>query len=386
MIMKKSIICFLLFSITMHSQNQNMRDYQYDQEILNESGQRHGTLVQTSYLYDSLVYSHIYNNGKLVETTDYRFQIDNKKELIGVYKDDLPYEGYFVYENEFEIPEIDYYEKGIFKTKYTTTIMVMMEVEMTGMKPKMIKSIYKDQKLWQGLNHKGFKMDGSHLLATEYYENGTITNVDLWILAMHYAELVKLKFLPNGYEIYKETIIDPEGDPQNDKRPASILVQFTDIDNGNVSFSIDNKLIGKHKFSKQVVSKEMHLDPGIVIYSLTNDNTLLVTTKSNFESNIALDEQDYNPSIMVMIYQNLIYKSIPMFYATLENDYTEILKNYEETQKTILVLNKDKNPLIGYLIEKEDTYYKYSQYENSNVVATKSKLTLEEIKKLLFEE
>ncbi|WP_445456700.1 hypothetical protein [Flavobacterium sp. HNIBRBA15423] len=383
--MKKLFLC-ILFTTTLYSQNKNMRTYQYDQEILNKSGQRHGTLVQTSYLYDSLAYSHIYNNGKLVETTDYRFQIDNKKELVGKYKDDLPYEGYFVYENENEIAEIAYYEKGVFQFKYTTTIIEMMTPEMTGMKPKMIKNTYKEEQLWQGLNHKGYKMDGSTLLATEYYENGTITNVDLWILAIHYAELVKLKFLPNGYEIYKEAIIDPEGDPQNDKRPASILVQFTDIDNGNVSFSIDNKLIGKHQFSKQVVSKGMHLVPGVIIYSLANDNTLLVTTKSDFESNIALDEQDYNPSIMVMIYQNLIYKSIPMFYATLENDYTEILKNYEEIQKTILVLNKDKNPLNGYLIEKEDVYYKYSQYENSNVVATKNKLTLEEIRKLLFEE
>ncbi len=388
--MKKSIIRFLLFfTITINSQHIKMRDYHYDKEILNESGQRHGTLVLTSYLYDSLAYSHIYNNGTLIETTDYSFQIGNEKELVGKYKEGMPNEGYFVYENEFEIPEIDYYEKGVFQTKYTTTIMAMLEVEMTGMKPKMIKSIYKDQKLWQGLNHKGFKMDGSTLLATEYYENGAITNVDLWILAMHYAELIKIKFLPNGYEIYSEGKNDPEGDPETDTRPASIVVQFTETNNGNVSFSIANKLVAKYQFSKQDLLSKIDWVQKMIIYSLSEDDTILLTNKFNFEGDDKF-EKEYpysNKNIMLGFYTNLIYKAIPVLTPKKENDYLKIFDFKEETiENTFLIVNQEGKPFIGNYIEKEGATYRYSKYENSKVVATKNKLTLEEIKNLLFDE
>ena len=388
----KKYLCFYVFLLTLTINSQKIimnRDYQYDQEILNELGQRHGTLVQTSYIYDSLAYSHIYDNGELVATTDYRFQIEDKKELVGKYKDDLPYDGYFVYENEYEVAEIDYYEKGVFQFKYTTTIIEMMKPEMTGMKPKMIKNIYKEEQLWQGLNHKGFKMDGSNLLVTEYYENGVITNADLWILAIHYAELIKIKFLPNGYTIYTDPIIDPEGDPEMDKRAASIVVQFTDTNNGNVSFSIEDKLIGKYQFSKQNLSSKMDLMQKIIIYSLANDDTILLTNKFNFEAGDNLEEQDYfsNQNIMTGFYMSLIYEPIPMLNPTLENNYLAIIaSNEKRSEKTVLVINEDGKPFIGNCIEKEDEYYKYSKYENSNVVATKNKLTIEEIKDLLFDE
>lgn len=387
--MKKNILYFLLFSITMHSQNKNRRDYQYDQEILNESGQRHGTLVYTSYIDDAIDYSHVYNNGELLETTDYRFQIDNKKELVGKYKEDLPYEGYFVYENEFEIPEIAYYEKSILLKKFTTTLMALLETEMTGIRPKMMETKYHDGKIWQGLNHKGYKMNGSSLLATEYYENGVITNVDLWILAMHYAELIKVKFLPNGYEIYSEGKNDPDGDPEMDTRPANIVVQFTDATNGNISFSIANKSIAKYQFSTQGLLSKTDWVQKMIIYSLSEDDTIVLTNKFNFEGDDKFEkEYSYsNKNIMLGFYTNLIYKPIPMLTPKKENDYLQVLEfNDEILEKTLLVLNEEGKPFLGSLIEKDGATYRYSKYENAKVVATKDKLSLEEIRKLLFDD
>ncbi|NHN26635.1 hypothetical protein FIA58_013195 [Flavobacterium jejuense] len=379
-----------LLTLSINSQNTTMnRDYQYDQEILNESGQRHGTLVQTSYIYDSLAYSHIYDNGELVVTTDYRFQIEDKKELVGKYKDDLPYDGYFVYENEYEIAEIDYYEKGVFQFKYTTTIIEMMKPEMTGMKPKMIKNIYKEEQLWQGLNHKSFKMDGSNLLVTEYYENGAITNVDLWILAMHYAQLIKIKFLPNGYTIYTDPIIDPEGDPEVDRRAASILVQFTDINDGKVSFSIDNKVIAKYQFSNQNISSKIDWMKKIMIYSLSDNDTILLTNKFNFEGDDRFEkEYSYsNKNIMLGFYTNLIYKPIPMLTPKNDNDYLKIFDFKEETiENRILIINEEGKPFMGTFIQKEGTTYTFSKYENYKVVVTKDNLSFKAIKELLFKE
>ncbi|VXB20346.1 conserved hypothetical protein [Flavobacterium sp. 9AF] len=368
-----------------------MENYQYDRELLNEKGQRHGTLVSTSYLFDGLAYSHIYENGVLMQTTDSRFQIGNEKELVGKYKEGMPFEGYFVSENELEIPEITYYEKGVFQTKYTTTIMALMEVEMTGIKPKMIKSTYKDQKLWQGIHHKGFKMDGSSLLATEYYENGVITNVDLWILAMHYAELIKIKFLPNGYEIYSEGKDDPEGDPETDTRPASIAVQFTDTnnDNGNVSFSIANKLVAKYQFSKQDLLSKIDWVQKMIIYSLSEDDTILLTNKFNFEGDDKF-EKEYpysNKNMMLGFYTNLIYKPIPIFTPKKDNDYLKIFDFKEETiENTFLIINEEGKPFMGTFIEKETVTYKLSKYENYKVVETKDQLSFEDIKRIWFVE
>lgn len=386
---KYILVSLLFFSITTHSQHNTMGNYEYDKEILNASGQRHGTLVYASILYGVLDYSHIYNNGALLQTTDFRFEIEGKKELVGKYKDDLPYDGYFVNENKYEIAEIDYYEKGIFQFKYTTTILAMMEPEMTGMKPKMIKNSYKNGKLTQGLNHKGYQMDGSNLLVTEYYENGAITHADLWLLAIHYAELIKIKFSPNGYEIYSESKSDTEGDPEMDTRSASIIVQFTDADNGNVSFSIENELIGKYQFCKKYLSSKIDLMQKIIIYSLTDDDTIVVTNKFNFEDGDNRQEQySYsNRNILTGFYMNSIYKPIPMFHSKKDNNYLQILEFSDSVmENTILILNEERKPFIGSYIEKEGKYYKYSKYEDSKVVASKNKLTIDDIKGLLFSE
>lgn len=389
--MKKTVLFFGLFIIltTVKAQQNTMRSYQYDQEILNESGQRHGTLVYTSYLFDGLAYKHHYENGVLLQTTDFRFQIEGQKELIGYFKANLPYEGYFVYENEFEIPEIAYYEKSILMKKYTTTITTVLETEMTGMKPKMTETVYKDGKIWQGLNHKGYKMDGSSLLATEYFEKGAIANVDVWILAMHYAELIKVKFIPNGYEIYSEGKNDPEGDPERDTRPASIMVQFSDVANGNVSFTIANKSIAKYQFSKQDLLSKIDSTQKMIIYSLSEDDTILLTNKFNFEGNDKFEEEySYsNKNIMAGFYTNLIYKPIPMLDPKKENDYLKILGfNDKILEKTLLVLNEEGKPFLGSFIEKVGATYRYSKYENTKVVAIKEKLSLEEIRKLLFDD
>ena len=381
------ITTFLLFfSLVTFSQHSNMRAYHYDQEILNESGQRHGTLVYTSYIDDTIDYSHVYNNGELLETTDYRFQIDNKKELVGKYKEDLPYEGYFVYENEFEIPEIAYYEKSILLKKFTTTLMTLLETEMTGIRPKMMETKYHNGKIWQGLNHKGYKMNGSSLLATEYYENGVITNVDLWILAMHYAELIKVKFLPNGYEIYSEGKNDPDGDPEMDTRPANIVVQFTDTTNGNVSFSIANKSIAKYQFSTQGLLSKIDWVQKMIIYSLSEDDTIVLTNKFNFEGDDKFEEEySYsNKNIMLGFYTNLIYKPIPMLTPKKENDYLQVLEfNDEILEKTLLVLNEEGKPVFGLWLEEKEGFFNFTRYKEGAIIDQGKQLTFHDIKKTL---
>lgn len=387
--MKKTVLFFGLFIIltTVKAQQNTMRSYQYDQEILNESGQRHGTLVYTSYLFDGLAYKHHYENGVLLQTTDFRFQIEGQKELIGYFKANLPYEGYFVYENEFEIPEIAYYEKSILMKKYTTTITTVLETEMTGMKPKMTETVYKEGKIWQGLNHKGYKMDGSSLLATEYFEKGAIANVDVWILAMHYAELIKVKFIPNGYEIYSEGKNDPEGDPERDTRPASIMVQFSDVANGNVSFTIANKSIAKFDFYQHALAKGIQALPGIISYSFIDNNTIEYTQKFNFGGEKdSTQEFSLNPNLISSIYYAILYQSIPKFKATSENDYTQIFNNETDNgHENLLFLKESGKPVFGLYLEEKEGVFNYTRYKEEVVWMQDKQLTFEEIKNVLFD-
>ena len=92
--MKNLILLFLLFVNVINAQNKNM-EYQYDKEILNSTGQRHGELIHTSY-DEKTEYKHFYKEGKLIEVKNYRYFLEGKRELFGRYKDGNPFEGYFV--------------------------------------------------------------------------------------------------------------------------------------------------------------------------------------------------------------------------------------------------------------------------------------------------
>ncbi|MDR7212091.1 hypothetical protein [Flavobacterium piscis] len=386
--MKKLLLLFLLFNSTIiNSQNKNMEtEYKYDQEKLNSAGQREGELIHTSY--DGIVdYRHLYKEGKLIWATHYRYSVEGIRPLVGKYKGGNPFDGYFVYKNELEIPIIDYYEKGTFTFQYTCSLLDLISSEGQEFNLKFTKTTFKDNKPQDGLVHSDeTKLGSSHLVASEYYKDGKITDVDIWIMAMHYAELIKLKFLPNGYKIYKEVMPNVE-DPVIDNKYRSITVEFKNPENGSILFEVENQLILKYDFSYTDLSKITKTSPGLLFYFLTNDK-IIVGQYTSQESNKELYEEAYgnNPNIISSIFERMYSQLLPYFSNAGNNDYSLII-GLDKRITTIPLYRDEKGSAItGFLIEKakESGYYNYIQYEDSKIISQKEALKLETLKELKF--
>ena len=385
--MKNLILLFLLFgNLIINAQNKNM-EYEYDQEKLNSAGQRESELIHTSY-DEKTEYKHLYKEGNLIEATNYRYFVEGKKELFGRYKDGNPFEGYFVYKNELEIPLIDYYENGVFMAQYTCSLLDLINYEGQEFNLKFTKTTYKNNKPYDGLFHKEeFRLDDAHLLASEYYKDGKITNVDLWIIAVHYAELIKLKFLPNGYTIYKESLPNVEDDAIDNKF-RSIKVEFQDSKNGNVVYEVENKLITKYSFSYADISQQIKPIAGFISYFFFNDNTVLMAQNYNLETDKKLYNEAYGPNsnLISRVFLVMNNQPIPYFSNQDNNDYSFVLDlDKRINTNAVLYLDEKGNPLRGFLIEKEkQDKYKYTQYEDSKVVSKKETLSLETLKESIL--
>ena len=386
--MKNLILSLLLFNIIiMSSQNKNVEN-EYDQEKVNNAGQRDGELIHTSY-DESIEYKHLYKEGKLIEATNYRYFVEGQRPLIGKYKNGNPFEGYFVYRNELEIPLIDYYQDGKFLAQYTCSLLDLISFEGQEFNLKFTKTIYKNNKPFDGLFHnEEFRLGNASLVASEYYKDGKITNVDFWIMAVHYAELIKLKFLPNGYTIYKESLPNVQ-DPEIDNKFRSIKVEFEDTKKGTVQFSVENQLITKYQFSYNDISQKIKPEKGFISYFLFHDNRILAAQNSTMEINNELYNEAYghNSNLISNVFLMMNNQPIPYFSNEVKNDYSLILELDKQIDThVILYLDEKGNPVRGFLIDQQETdKYKYIQYEDSKIVSQKQGLTFEAMKELILE-
>ena len=360
-------------------------EYEYDQEKTNTAGQRDGELVHTSY-DDKVEYKHLYNDGKLVEATNYRYFVEKTRPLIGKYKNGNPFEGYFVSINKLEIPLIDYYENGTFVAQYTCSLPDLIQHEGQEFNLKFTKTTFKDNKPQDGLVHSDeITLGSSHLVASEYYKDGKITNVDFWVMATHYAELFKLKFLPSGYKIYKESMPNVE-DPVIDNKYRSITVDFKNPQNGSVLFEAENQLILKYDFGYTDISKISGTSPGLLVYFLTNDK-IIVGQYTSQESNNELYEEAYgnNPNIISSIFETMNSKLLPYFSNTGQNDYSLIIGLDKHITTIPLYRDEKGNPITGFLIEQQSSnVYKYTQYKDSKIVSQKEALNLDNLKESIL--
>ena len=387
--MKNLILILFFINITIvTSQNKNMEiEYEYDQEKLNNYGEREGELIHTSY-DQKIEYRHLYQKGKLIQATNYRYWVEGIRPLIGKYQDEVPFEGYFVYISELEIPYIDYYENGIFKAKYNCSLLDAISNEGQEFNLKFTKTTYQNDKPQNGLVHKEeYRVENAHLLASEYYKDGKITNADFWVTATHYAELFKLKFLPNGYTIYKESLPNVE-DEAIDNKYRSITVAFDASKNGNILFEVENKLIMKYEFSYGDISHKIKPLNRFISYFFLNDNSILVAQSSNLETNNELynEAYGYNSNLISRVFMMITSQPIPYFSNEGNNDYSLLLDSDKEINtNAILVLDEKGNPINGFLIEQQSSnVYKYTQYEDSKIISQKEALSLESLKELIL--
>lgn len=385
--MKKLFITFLFLNYLIVNAQSKTMDFEYDKEITNSEGQRDGELVYTSY-DQRVAYKHLYKDGQLLKTTYYRFIIEGSRELAGNYKEEKPFDGYFVFINELEIPLVDYYEKGTLKAQYTCSLLDLITHEGQEFNLKFTKTTYINNKPQDGLIHRDkFEAEGATLLASEYYTDGKITNVDFWLMAMHYAELFKLKFLPNGYQIYKESLPNVQ-DPVIDNKFRSITVEFENPKKGNILFEVEKELITKYQFNYSDISEKRKPLAGFESYFFLKDNSILVGQYSNIETNQKLSDAIYNANsgLITKVFLMMSNQPIPYFSNSQENDYSFILNPDEQIEASaILHFDEKGNPSNGFLIEKEteSNTYKFIEYDNFTVVSEKQSLSLEALKELI---
>lgn len=386
--MKNLILLLLLFGNIINAQNKNM-EYEYDQEKINKSGKREGELIHTSY-DGNVEYRHFYKEGKLTEAINYRYSVEGIRPLTGKYKDGNPFEGYFFSRAESEIPEIDYYENGIFSARYTCSLLDLINNEGQEFNLKFIKTTYKNGKPQNGLVHKEqIRLEDAHLLASEYYKDSKITNVDFWVMAVHYAELFKLKFLPNGYTVYKESMPNVE-DEAIDNKFRSITVEFKDSKNGTMLYNVENESIIRYSFSYEDITQNIKPLAGFLSYFFFDDNTVLRSQNYNLETNKDLYNEAYGPNanLISRVFLMMNNQRVPYFSDEDENNYSLLLEPDKRIDtNAVLYLDEKGNPLRGFLIEQQSPgKYKYTQYKDSKIISEKDGLTLKNTKELILNE
>jgi hypothetical protein len=387
--MKKEMLLIAICITTfVNSQNSYMEfDYEYDQEKVNKNGQRDGELIHTTY-DDTVEYKHLYKDGELKEATHYRYSVEGIRPLEGKYKDGEPFNGYFVYRNNVEIPLIDYYRNGVFTAQYTCSLLDLIYSEGQEFNLKFVRSTYENNKPQEGLFHKeDMKVGDAHLVASEYYKDGKITDVDLWVMAMHYAELIKLKFLPNGYKIYKDAGPEVE-DEAIDTKNRSVTVNFADSKNGTVLFEVEDKIIIQYEFSYSELSAQRKPSGGFISYFFSNDNRILVAENTTVEINTELYNDIYggNSNLISQVFLMLTNQIVPQFSNAGDNNYSLLLQPDEEVETHIMLYMDEKgNPFRGYLIEQQGVdQYKYTQYLDSKITSKKENLSVETLKEQIL--
>ncbi|GAA0727096.1 hypothetical protein GCM10009430_34800 [Aquimarina litoralis] len=139
-----------------------------------------------------------------------------REKYKGIYKDGIPYEGYFP-KGDSEFPRVDYYEKGKLKFQYSLDIYQMTlneesaEIEATAemteeeynkylknrYKPRLnIKSTYKNEKIVNGYRYEEIKSG----LLTRKIKNAKTIALFVDVFAMHFYQ--RIKIILDGDRIY----------------------------------------------------------------------------------------------------------------------------------------------------------------------------------------
>lgn len=125
---------------------------------------------------------------------------DNPKDVYqGMFSKEKPYHGYFR-EGEGEIFTVDYYENGVKKYNYSLDILQHLydEEPFSGYRLKLdIKSIYRDNSIFNGLQHHYIK----DAVLVKCYQEGKLIGFYIDVFAIHYFNRISFEKKMDGIEI-----------------------------------------------------------------------------------------------------------------------------------------------------------------------------------------
>jgi len=298
----------------------------------------------------------IYKNDKKTGVEYSLFEIDGQTKQIGTYRNNIPYQGYFL-RNDFEFPILDYYENGIKKYQYSKGIYKnMKEIDFDWLIVP-FKSVYENNKIYTGAQ---YEQEDSAII-TRILEKGEIKAISLWVFAMHYANNIVLKKTSKGIEILE-------------------------ANNPSLKIVVDEESIALMYKKETIHQRKKNANP------LINKTDFFYFKKGKLESDVSWGfSRDDMEKMSDRWYDELksdflmdIYTKLPS-KNTVKSAFEIFGKVYIRKDKgskyiTRISYNEVGKPSEGILIEQKKNGFDVKQYIQNELKESKEIVTIDELK------
>lgn len=311
----------------------------------------------------SIEFFEFYENDKKTQVEYSFFEINGENKQIGVYKNDKPYEGYFLRPG-FAFPILDFYEKGIKKYQYSKRILK----DAIGLNAKQlmtpIRSIYKENEIYTGIK---YTVTGKYLFTDGLLENGQLNEVSISAFFLNEGISTTCKKVDNQLEITEY--------PKNDS--LKLIINEKEI-----SLVYNHTVLEKRKNEDIKNKREIYYFAGDTLKSYT----LWVLSEAaedkmwQYRNNDKLSSRE---SFLTTLYK----KSTPNIALNLKEFDTYFTRlhesiRFQEGIEKIGSLTYDElgKPNRGYIITQTNDLFDVKTYSNGVLKESKSELTKEELK------
>ena len=299
------------------------------------------------------------------------FEIDNKTKQVGVYKNEQPYDGYFLEDiDRIQFPILNYYKKGVKKYQYSLGFNRKAESETFESLEIPFKSTYKNNAIYSGIsyNYRNFGKGGVGYIFNKL-KKGKIQEVCIWAFAINYGNNLIVKKTKKGFQVQENQ--NPDLKIIVDKKYISLLYKEQVLDQRERGFnSLTNKMIGYY-FENGVLKNSNYWIPlnyWKTIYKKDTDgeflkNDFIIEFYQKIPSKNSVEETFLN--FDTLYYDEVISKNRDMFDNIMHMRYNEL-----------------GEPVEGVIIKnnKEPSFFDTVLYEDSVLKEIKNKLTEEQVR------
>jgi len=334
-----------------------------------------GNLIRKDSLdlnLSSLKTTELYENNKLVKKMCFFFEIpDNPKGIYeGKYKDEKPFDGYFLDENVIEdledIPVVSFYDKGILKYKYTTDYLNTIDNYIKINLDK--KATFINDKIYEGFEYNN---SNRNILVGINYINSAPNYMELNLFGIHYFN----RFI---FEIDKNQLTFNElQSGATIKVIRSDDVNFTEVidKNGNV---LQNSTSFFVKEGEPNSITSYAIENGKLVFEFIDGNYLYdLTQKSDLKlDNLTMMIYSYFLSNSKQSLETIFFAILNEFKKNEFQKYSDFFSSEESLTTTSnriggLYYDEKGNPSEGVIIKESNDQFEVKVYRNGKLTETK---------------
>ncbi len=298
----------------------------------------------------------IYENDQKVGVEYSFFEIDGETKQKGIYRDNLPYQGYFL-NPLFEFPILDYYENGIKKHQYSEGIFGGDTQEIDHLAIP-FKSDYKNGEIYQGTQYNQLN---NHSISIKVLDKGRVNAISLWVFAIHYANNVILERTDEGMKISEV------------QHPKLTIM----VDQNFIYLKYEEEIIDTRKRnSKELINKNFtfYFEEGNLksdsYWGFSSDAKAKISKIEDhlFKSDFILDIYLTLPSI----------NTIESTFKRFDSAYVRPGNNKDYVAN--ISYNEKGEPSQGFLIQKNGKLFDLQLYLQNELKESVSQLTIDKLK------